>query len=70
LCVRTGENDRLHIHPSEVDLVSRQALTGQKLEDIDGWRHGLTVSAIVYGLAVGAGYIYKNWFAASNGLVR
>jgi hypothetical protein len=30
----------------------------------------LTVIALVFGLAVGGGYVYQNWLAPSNGLAR
>jgi uncharacterized membrane protein len=65
-----GEDERLHIHQSETGLVSHQAATAQRLETIDRWGQVLTVIALVFGLAVGAGYVYQNWLAAANGLTR
>ena len=32
------------------------------------WGQALTVNALLYGFAAGAGYIYQNWLA--NGWVR
>jgi hypothetical protein len=68
--IARGEDERLHVHPSEIGVVLQQAATAQKLEAIDRWGQALTIIALLYGFAVGAGYIYQNWLAASNGLVR
>ena len=65
-----GEDDRLDVYQSEIGVVSQQAATTQKLEAVDRWGQALTVIVLLYGLAEIAGYIYQNWFAASNGLVR
>lgn len=55
------EDDRLHVHESEIGLVSQQAATAQRLEAIDRWGQALTVLALLYGLAIGGGYMYQNW---------
>ena len=58
--IARGEDDRLHVHQSEIGLVSHQAATAQKLEAIDRGGQALTVIALLHGFAVGAGYIYQN----------
>ena len=55
------EDDSLHLHQSEIGLVSQQAATAQRLEVIDRWGKTLTVIALRYGLAIGGGYLYQNW---------
>jgi hypothetical protein len=55
------EDDSLHLHQSEIGLVSQQAATAQRLEVIDRWGQALTVIALLYGLAIGAGYLYQDW---------
>jgi hypothetical protein len=59
--VARREDERLHIHRSEIGLASQQAATAQKLEMIDRWGQALTIVALLYGLAVAAGYIYQEW---------
>lgn len=66
--IARSEDASLHVAQSEMSLVSQQAATAQKLEAIDRWGPTLTVIALLYGLAVGAGYICQ--VAASNGIVR
>ena len=54
----------------EVGLLSQQATVGHKLESIDRRGKALTAIALVYGLVVGAGYIYQSWVAASSEVFR
>ena len=51
---------------SEIGMVSRQAVVAQRLESIDRWGQALTAIALVYGLAVGAGYLYQAWVASNQ----
>ena len=57
--VARDEDDTLHILDSDFAMVPRQAAMAQKLESIDRWGQALTVIALVYGLAVGGGYLYQ-----------
>ena len=68
--IARNEDQRLHVHPSEVGVVSQQAGTAQKLEAIDRWGQVLTVIALLYGFAVAAGYLYQNWSESLKELVR
>lgn len=65
--IAQGEDERLHVHQSEIGLVSQQVATAHRLDAIDRWGQALTVTALLYGLALGGGYL---WLAASNGAVR
>ena len=65
-----NEDERLHVHPSEAGVVSKQAATARKLEAIDRWGQTLTVIALLYGLAVAASYLYQNWSENLKELVR
>ena len=67
--VARDEDDTLHILDSDIAMVPRQAAMAQKLESIDGWGQALTVIALLYGLAVGCGYLYQAWIASSNKLL-
>ena len=59
--VSKDEDDTLHV----MDIAM-----AQKLESIDHWGKALTVIALVYGLAVGCGYLYQSWVSASEGLLK
>jgi hypothetical protein len=67
--VARDEDDTLHILDSDIAMVPRQAAVARKLESIDRWGQALTVIALVYGLAVGCGYLYQAWVASSNQLL-
>ena len=67
--VAWDEDDTLHVLDSDIALVPGQAAMAQKLESIDRWGQALTVIALLYGLAVGCGYLYQAWIASSNKLL-
>jgi len=66
--VSKDEDDTLHV--MDIAIVSQQTAMAQKLESIDHWGKALTVIALVYGLAVGCGYLYQSWVSASEGLLK
>ena len=66
--VAKDEDDTLHVMDCAVGL--RQEVVAHKLESIDRWGKTLTAIAVLYGLVVGAGYIYQSWLAASSDLLR
>jgi len=68
--VARAEDDTLHVMDSEIGMISQQAFVAQKLESIDRWGKALTAIALVYGLVVGAGYVYQSWVAASTEAFR
>jgi hypothetical protein len=67
--IARDEDDTLHILDSDIAMVPQQAAMAQKLESIDRWGQALTVIALVYGLAVGCGYLYQAWVTSSNKLL-
>ena len=67
--VARDEDDTLHVLDSDIAMVQLQAAVARKLESIDRWGQRLTVIALVYGLAVGCGYLYQAWVASSNKLL-
>ena len=68
--IAKDEDDTLHVMDCEVGLLSQQAAVADKLKSIDRWGKALTAIALVYGLVVGAGYIYQSWVAASTEVFR
>jgi hypothetical protein len=68
--VASHEDDTLHVLDGEAKVIPEQMAIAQRLERIDRWGKLMTVIAIVYGLAVGAAYVYQNWVEASNYMGR
>jgi hypothetical protein len=66
--VARDEDDSRHLANAEIGLALRQEATGRKLETIDHWGKALTAIASVYGLLLGAAYLYQNWLAAASDL--
>lgn len=64
--VARDEDDSLHVMDAEFGLAHRQEVVGRKLESIDRWGKSLTALALVYGVLVGAAYLYKNWVSVST----
>ena len=64
--VAKDEDETLHLADCESGLRSQQVTVAHKLESIDRWGKVLTAIALVYGLVVGAGYLYQSWVAASS----
>jgi len=59
LIVAKHEDDTIHVMDSEAGIVSRQQAMALKLELIDRWGKTMTVIALVYGLAIFAGFVYQ-----------
>ena len=57
--VAIHEDDTLHVLDS--GPVAEQVAIAHKLDQIDKWGKILTVIAVVFGLLVGAAYIYQVW---------
>lgn len=64
--VASQEDATIHVLDGETRLLPHQQEVAQKLEKIDRWGKLLTVLALLYGIAVGLAYVYKNWVDASN----
>jgi uncharacterized membrane protein len=59
--VAVHEDDALHLSAAEYGTPAQQVATAQKLDQIDKWGKLLTVIAIVFGVLLGAAYLYKGW---------
>jgi hypothetical protein len=64
--ISRDEDDSLHVMDGEGGMALQQEVLGRKLEAVDRWGKTLTVIALVYGLFVGAVFLYQNWAAVST----
>ena len=62
--VASHEDDSLHV--LQQGSVAQQVTVAQKLEVIDKWGKILTIVTVVFGLILGAVYIYQNLVTMSN----
>jgi hypothetical protein len=62
--VSSHEDDTLHL--MEGGAITQQAAVAHKLEAIDKWGKILTVITIVFGLLVGAAYVYQVWVQSTH----
>jgi len=62
--VASNEDDTLHV--LQGGAVPQQAAVAQKLDMIDRWGKILTVIAVVFGLLVGAAYVYQVWVQSAQ----
>lgn len=63
--VSNQEDDILHVEDPTGAVTSHQVQVARKLEGIDRWGKVLTVVALVYGLALAAGYAYQAWIEST-----
>jgi uncharacterized membrane protein len=61
--VASQEDDSLHVLQGSV---AQQVSVAQKLEVIDKWGKILTIITIVYGVILGAVYVYQNFVQMST----
>jgi len=62
--VASHEDDTLHV--LQGGPIGEQVAVANKLEQIDKWGKILTVIAVVFGLLVGAAYVYQVWVQSSQ----
>jgi hypothetical protein len=55
------EDDTIHINDQEAALVSAQAQAAHRIDVIERWGKSLTVLLVLYGLCIGAYYLYNLW---------
>jgi hypothetical protein len=58
-----NEDDSLHVFDGGD---ARQSAVVHQLENIDKWGKILTVIALVYGVILGAAFLYQAWIRASQ----
>jgi hypothetical protein len=60
--VASKEDDSLHVlDGASVEKSFEQNAVAQKLDLIDKWGKIVTVVTVVYGLIIGALYVYQSW---------
>lgn len=62
--VASHEDDTLHVLQGAP--MGQQQAVANKLDQIDKWGKILTVIAVVFGLLVGAAYVYQVWVQSSQ----
>lgn len=62
--VASHEDDSLHVMQS--GPAAQQLALANKLDQIDKWGKILTVIAVVFGLLVGAAYVYQVWVQSTQ----
>jgi hypothetical protein len=61
--VASHEDDSLHVFDGGG---ADQPVFAHKLDEIDKWGKVLTMIAVVYGVILGAAYMYQAWVQATN----
>lgn len=56
---RSQEDDQLHVMDQEAHLVPKQIAVARRLQVLDAWGKGLTVLAVLAGVAYGAAHAYR-----------
>jgi len=64
--IASGEDDTLHVMEGDAPMIPHQQEIAHKLEVIDRWGKTLTAVTVVYGLLLGALWVYQGWVSASN----
>jgi hypothetical protein len=59
--VAVQEDPALHLGAAHAGTAGQQATVAKRLGQIDKWVKLLSVTAIVFGLVLGAAYLYKGW---------
>lgn len=62
--VSSHEDEALHV--LDAGALNQQVSVGHKLETIDKWGKILTAIAVIFGLILGAIYMYQSWVAMSK----
>jgi hypothetical protein len=62
--VARQEDETLHV--MNTGAISHQVDVAHKLDVIDKWGKILTIVTVVYGLALGAFYLYRSWIEMSR----
>jgi len=59
-----GEDDTLHVSADpDGRIAAQQAAMAARLEKIDRWGKILTIVVVVYGLVLGAAFLYQEFTA-------
>jgi len=59
--VAVQEDPALHLGAAHAGSAGQQIAVAKRLGQIDKWVKLLSVTAVVFGLLLGAAYLYKGW---------
>jgi hypothetical protein len=62
--VGRNEDDTLHV--LHADALPQQVAVAHKLEVIDRWGKTLTIVTVIYGILIGALFMYQTWVQTSS----
>jgi len=63
------EDDTIHMADFESGTVAQQTQIAHKIDNIERWGKTLTVLLVLYGLALGAYYMYSVWQAQNSTVI-
>lgn len=64
--ISAGEDDTLHVMEGDARMIPQQQEIAHKLAVVDRWGKSLTIVTLVFGLIVGALWVYQGFVSASN----
>ena len=64
--ISANEEDLIHLGPGEERYIPEQTALAHKLEVIDRWGKILTIATLVFGIAIGIGYMVQAWHDPSS----
>ncbi len=62
--VAAGEDDLIHVSDEGGSAASHQMTVAHRLDQIDKWGKILTTLVVIYGVILGAVYVYRGWVSA------
>jgi hypothetical protein len=63
------EHETIHLHDADAPVVAEQMTIARKLHWVDVWGKTLTIAAVVYGVALGAFYVYTEFQRQGSGAI-
>ena len=60
------EDVNLHVFDQDAGLIPQQATMAHRIEVVDRWGKILTTVEVVYGIAIGAMYLYAVWLLSQK----
>jgi hypothetical protein len=64
--IALGEDDTIHVMEGDAAQIPHQREIAQKLEVVDRWGKSLTIATVVFGLVLGALWVYQGWVNSSS----
>ena len=64
--VARKEDDTLHVLHG---ALSEQTTVAAKLEKIDRWGKTLTIVTVIFGVAIGAIFVYQTWMQSATSVI-